>query len=119
MSLPVFFYLSLAAWRLASLIANEDGPWSIFKRFRQGAEQWCKRYRFCDELGLYELVACEWCNSIWIGIGLTALYLWIDQTILYIALPLALSTVAIIIKYVVQLLQTAQQILDNTNKSQE
>ena len=119
MSLNTFFYLSLAAWRLASLIANEDGPWMMFKRFRQRAEQWCKRYRFCRELGLYELITCEWCNSIWIGIGLTSLYLWIGETILYVALPLALSTVAIIIKYVVQLLQTAQQFFEGAHRSQE
>jgi heme exporter protein D len=99
MSLNIFLYLSLAAWRLASLLANEDGPWMIFKRFRQRAEQWC--------------------HSIWIGVGLTALYLWMGETIFYLALPFALSTVAIIIKYVVQLLQTAQQFLDNMDRSQK
>ena len=119
MSLSIFFYVSLAAWRLASLIANEDGPWMMFKRFRQRAENWCKNYRFCRELGLYELVSCEWCNSIWIGIGVTLLYLWIGEAILYVALPLALSTVAIVIKYIVQLLQTAQQVLADANKSNE
>jgi hypothetical protein len=118
MSLTIFIYLSLAAWRLASLVANEDGPWQMFKRLRQSAELWCKRYKFCSELGLYELVACEWCNSIWIGAGLTLLYLWIGNAILYPALPLALSTVAIIIKYFVQLLQTAQEILEHTHKTQ-
>ena len=119
MSLNIFLYLSLAAWRLASLVANEDGPWMMFQRFRQRAEQWCQQYRFCRELGLYELVTCEWCNSIWIGVGLTTLYLWIGETIFYLALPFALSTVAIIIKYVVQLLQTAQQFLDNRDRSQK
>jgi len=119
MTLNVFFYLALAAWRLASLVANEDGPWQMFKRLRQRAEQWCNKYRFCRELGLYELVTCEWCNSIWIGVIITVLYIWIGNTILYIALPLALSTVAIIIKYVVELLQTAQQFFDRANKSQQ
>jgi hypothetical protein len=119
MSLTIFFYLSLAAWRLASLIANEDGPWQIFKRFRQRAEQWCNNYRFCRELGLYELLACEWCNSIWIGAGLTLLYLWMGPAILYVALPLALSTIAIIIKYIVELLQTAQRSLDHSNQTQD
>ena len=119
MPLNIFFLLSLAAWRLASLIANEDGPWQIFKRFRQRAEDWCKRYKFCSELGLYELVSCEWCNSIWIGIGLTVLYFWMGDSILYIALPLALSTVAIVIKYVVQVLQSAQQYFENTAKVPE
>lgn len=119
MSLTVFFYLSLAAWRLASLVANEDGPWQMFKRFRQRAEEWCKRYRFCSELGLHELVSCEWCNSVWIGTILTALYLWLGETVLYLALPLALSTVAIIIKYVVQTLQSAQQFFEASRKPQE
>ena len=119
MSINIFFYLSLAAWRLASLVANEDGPWMMFKRMRERAEQWCMKYRFCRELGLYELFSCEWCNSIWIGAGLTLLYLWIGEAILYVALPLALSTVAIIIKYVVQLLQTAQQYLETSNKAHQ
>jgi hypothetical protein len=119
MPLNIFFLLSLAAWRLASLVANEDGPWMVFKRLRQRAEQWCKQYRFCSELGLYELFSCEWCNSIWIGAGLTLLYLWLGETILYLALPLALSTVVIIIKYVVQVLQTAQQYLETGDKSHQ
>lgn len=119
MSLNIFFYLGLAAWRLASLLANEDGPWMMFKRLRQQAERWCNKYRFCRELGLHDLVACEWCNSVWIGIVLTVLYLWLGESILYLALPLALSTVAIIIKYVVQILQSAQKFLETKDKSPE
>ena len=119
MRIDTFFYLSLAAWRLASLIANEDGPWMIFKRLRVVAERWCNNYRFCRELGLYELVTCEWCNSVWIGIILTALYLWFGQSVLYVALPLALSTVVIIIKHVVQLLEVAQQSLAPRQESQK
>lgn len=119
MDLHVFFYLSLAAWRLASLVANEDGPWQMFKRLRQLAEYWCKKYKFCSEFGLHELVACEWCNSIWIGAALTLLYLWIGETILYFALPFALSTVAIILKYLVEFLQTGQQYFETSNKPHE
>lgn len=119
MSLTIFFYLGLAAWRLASLVANEDGPWMMFKRLRQRAEQWCNKYRFCRELGVYDLFSCEWCNSVWIGAGLTLLYLWIGETILYLALPLALSTVAIVIKYVVQVLQSAHQYFETGNQYYE
>jgi hypothetical protein len=119
MSISTFFYLSLAAWRLASLVANEDGPWMMFKRLRHLAERWCNSYRFCREFGLYELVECEWCNSVWIGAGLTVLYLWLGEAILYLAIPLALSTVVIIIKYIVQLLQTAQQFYNSKNISHE
>src|SRR5262245_16512306 len=114
MTLTTFFYLSLAAWRLASLISNEDGPWQMFKRLRQLAEYWCNKYKFCSELGLHELVTCEWCNSVWIGAGLTLLYLWMGDTILYLALPLAFSTVVIIIKYIVHVLQGAQQYFEAT-----
>ena len=116
MSLNIFFYLGLAAWRLASLVANEDGPWMIFKRLRQRAEHWCNKYRFCRELGVYDLFSCEWCNSVWIGAGLTMLYLWIGETILYLALPLALSTVAILIKHVMQVLQSAHQYFETGNQ---
>lgn len=118
MTFTTFFYLSLAAWRLASLISNEDGPWMVFRRLRERAEYWCRKYRFCREFGIYELFSCEWCNSVWIGAGLTVLYLWIGDTILYLALPLGLSTVVIIIKYIVQILQTAHQFLETVN-SQE
>ena len=119
MSIQIFLYLALAAWRLASLVANEDGPWQMFKRLRQRAELWCKQYKFCSDFGLYEMFSCEWCNSVWIGAGLTLIYLWIGDTILYLALPLAFSTVAIVIKYIVQVLQSAQQFLETTGRSQE
>ncbi len=114
MTVTTFFYLSLAAWRLGSLISNEDGPWQMFKRIRQLAETWCSKYKFCSQLGLHELVSCEWCNSVWIGAGLTVLYIWIGEYILYLALPFALSTVVIIIKYLVQTLQSAQAYFENT-----
>jgi hypothetical protein len=119
MSLTVFFYLALATWRLASLVANEDGPWQMFKRLRQRAEQWCRQYRFCNELGLYEMFSCEWCNSIWIGAGVTLAYVWLGEATLYLALPLALSTVVIVIKYVVQFLQAAKEFVEQANKARE
>ncbi|MEW6403194.1 MAG: DUF1360 domain-containing protein [Chloroflexota bacterium] len=119
MTLTTLIYLSLAAWRIASLFANEDGPWSMFKRFRETAEEWCKRYRFCRELNLYELLTCEWCNSVWIGAILTVLHLWLDGAILYLTLPFALSTVVIIIKYSVELLQTARGFFEGNKRPSE
>lgn len=117
MSLNIFIYLGLAAWRLASLVANEDGPWQVFKRIRERAEMWCKKYKFCSDFGLYELFSCEWCNSVWIGAGLTLLYLWMGNSILYVALPLALSTVVIVIKYIVEALQSAQKYFEASKRS--
>jgi hypothetical protein len=119
MTLSTFIYLSLAAWRLASLVANEDGPWMMFKRFRTRAEQWCMKYPFCRDLNLYDLLACEWCNSVWIGAVLTVLYLLVNDTILYIALPFAFSTVTIVIKYIVEILQNTQTSLEQAKRSTE
>lgn len=91
----------------------------MFKRLRQRSEQWCNKYRSCREFGLYDLFSCEWCNSVWVGAGLTVLYLCLGETILYLALPFALSTVAIIIKYVVQVLQSAKQYFETGNQYHE
>jgi hypothetical protein len=109
MDTTLFFYLALAAWRFASLIANEEGPWRIFLKIRRFAAHLCKRFVACEKFGLYELLNCEWCNSVWIGVGLTLLYLWIGNVILYVTLPFALSTVVIVIKYVVQALKAIEQ----------
>lgn len=101
------------------MISNEDGPWKMFRRLRELAEQLCNKYRFCREFGIHELITCEWCNSVWIGAGLTLLYLWVGEAILYLAIPLALSTVVIVIKYIVHVLQTAQQFFETSSRSQE
>jgi hypothetical protein len=50
---------------------------------------------------------------------LTMLYLWMGEAVLYLALPLALSTVAIIIKYVVQVLQSAEQYFSDHKSHQQ
>jgi hypothetical protein len=45
--------------------------------------------------------------------------LWLGEGILYLAVPLALSTVVIVIKYLVQFLQAAHQFLENSNAAYE
>ena len=61
--------VSFAAWRTASLLATEDGPFDVFERVRRalgvpapGAEV----------IGvLPKLVTCVWCVG-----GLTAAFMW-------------------------------------------
>ena len=55
--------LILATWRLAYLIAKEDGPYHLLTRFRA---------RF--DLG--GLTDCMYCLSLWVGAGLVGL-LWV------------------------------------------
>jgi hypothetical protein len=61
-----FIRLSLATWRLASLLVNEAGLFSVFARLRQAVgvrtDSTGRKYAE-NELG--ELFTCIWCMSIW------------------------------------------------------
>ena len=86
--------LALACARLASLVAAEDGPYRLLDRFRKWAGV---RY---DAQGVpfgnnefAKMIACPYCNSVWIGVALTAVYfLW--PAVVWLCLPFALSAVA-------------------------
>jgi hypothetical protein len=41
-----------------------------------------------------ELLTCDWCLSIWIGIGAAAAYYYYPEITFWVSLPLALSFVA-------------------------
>jgi hypothetical protein len=114
--------LIAATWRLANLLANEDGPFHMFKALRSKIARAEVRSRrrngFLSKLHLYEGVNCEYCNSIWFGTLLGWIYLFLtgDTFILsYAVLPLALSTGAILIKKVVFVLGGIDTRLDQLN----
>lgn len=76
--------MALATFRLASLLADEPGPFNLFGIIRFHAP---------GELG--KMLDCVWCSSVWIGLGFTVLYyLWPEGTF-WIALPFALSATAV------------------------
>jgi len=59
--------VGLAAWRAASLLSKEDGPFRVFAIVRE-----CIGIRQMTELNeLAKLWACVWCMSVW-----TALAFW-------------------------------------------
>lgn len=113
--------LIAATWRLSNLLANEDGPFHFIKTLRSKiarAEVKSRRKNgFISRLHLYEGVNCEYCNSIWFGIVLAALYRFTHplDLVTTLILPLALSTGAIIIKHIVFLLKSADIRLDQLN----
>lgn len=78
--------MALATFRLASLLADEPGPFNLLGHIRFYAP---------GELG--KLLDCVWCSSVWIGLGFTALYYLWPEGALVAALPFALSTAAIVI----------------------
>lgn len=89
MTIPFFYFMDfiiigLAAWRLSSLLVDEDGPWQVFLRVREKMN----------------VEGCLWCLSIWIGIVLTGIY-WYSPQSLWLSWPFALSTVAILINRIV------------------
>lgn len=94
-----------ATWRLSSLFANEEGPWKCFERLRRNALHATNRNRFLHSFRLYQGLICEWCNSVWFGTILTALWYLFGNGIVIACLPLAISTWAIVLKYFVKILE--------------
>lgn len=90
--------LALACWRMSNLLANESGPHHTFRHVRQWAKRMCRRNAWCKRFGLAELVECEYCNSMWFATFITVGYLVLHSTFVWIMVPFALSTAAIIIK---------------------
>jgi hypothetical protein len=86
-----FVVLALATWRLASLFANESGPYHIFKTFREWV---CNNHP-----GIGEGLTCEWCNSVWFGSLITVAYFLWGGVVVWICTPLAFSTITIMLKY--------------------
>lgn len=93
--------LTLATFRLASLLANEPGPFDVLGRLRRLAG-----VRLGDDGTVYgsnELargLVCVWCNSVWVGLGLAVLYYLAPGVAFWLALPFALSGGAVLINEV-------------------
>ncbi len=99
----LLFVLPLATWRISNLFANEAGPFHIFKRIRIFLRAWCifgpeHGIKFFCRLHAYELMECEYCNSVWIGTGIVLAYLLIGNYLVIGLSPLALSTCVIFLK---------------------
>lgn len=98
MSLPEFVILGLATWRIADLLHYGRGPYGVFTRIRErfgiGHNGDGEPLSWPDtELG--RLVRCLDCGSIWVGAGLVGLYVWSAWLAVVLALPFALSAMAI------------------------
>lgn len=89
--------LGLAAWRLASMLADEDGPFALFARLRHAVGlrplavkdggQW--RVTRTATTPLAELFACVWCLSVWTAALLSM------RPLRWLQTPLAASALAI------------------------
>lgn len=89
--------LTLATWRLSSLLAAEEGPYNLFGKFRilVGIHYIGQRVDARGQLA--KLFSCTWCLSVWIGAIASVAYYYLREPIVWIALPFALSAAAIIV----------------------
>lgn len=97
MTLVEFLVLGLATWRTSSLLAEESWPWDVGDKLRRAIG-----VRYDEEsfpYGKNELarqVMCVWCITPWVGLVWTVAWLLWPRVTFVVALPLALSTVAVV-----------------------
>lgn len=94
-----FIILALATWRFASLFTNpdEDGPFRVFDwvRYVVGI-RYDARGEIAEDINeVAKAFACIWCFGLYTGIGWTVLYFYQPILAFWLALPLALSAIAI------------------------
>jgi hypothetical protein len=108
MPLPLvsLLILALATWRLASLFANEAGPFNLFGwiRARIGVKTDTIGQVYGENLFAQGMV-CVWCNSLWFGTLWTVVYYVLPTLASWMALPLALSTLTIVLQLSIDRLQ--------------
>lgn len=96
-----FVVLALATWRLTSLLVWEDGPFEVFAKLRHRLG-----VRYSESNTAYGMnwfakgVICPACASVWFGMLWGIAYILYQPTWL-VALPFALSTVAIMVERLV------------------
>lgn len=100
MTLTHFLIFSLATWRIASLLVQEDGPFRIFRRLREmtGIEHDDDgNVEMIPESFWADLLSCMWCTSIWVAFGWTIFWLMVPEFAAKWATFFALSAGAVII----------------------
>lgn len=97
-----FLILTLATWRISSLIVNELGPANIFEhmRHRIGVRYSESGIRYGENV-IAEAFICIWCLSVWVGLALGIVWTFNGAIASIISVPFALSGGAILIeKYI-------------------
>ncbi len=106
---------ALAAWRLAHLLVNEDGPGAVFARLRYRAGVRVVPAQTADgqlmtarvaQTSLAQGLTCVWCVSLWTAGGLWALWALWPPLGRALATWLALSALAILWHEVLQCLRS-------------
>ncbi len=83
-----FILAAFTAYRLAQLVAIDDGPRDVFLRFRTwaGAYEYGADGRPASDLGRW--AACPFCVGVWAG-ALCAVFVWLGWDIVLLPLGIA------------------------------
>jgi hypothetical protein len=96
LSLVEFAIYALATWRISSLLVDEPGPFRMFIKLRNMVgitHDMDDNVAMVPDTFFAGILSCVWCCSIWVGIFWTVMY-FVPYS-LFLALPFALSAVAI------------------------
>lgn len=105
MKLPFLTLLiaALATFRLALMISDDDGPYGIFRKFRQFLDREAKKDVHVRKSELHKGVKCQRCSSVWVATPIAAyvyfagdLPPWLSITGDVFLLMCALSALAIL-----------------------
>lgn len=110
--------LVAAAWRLSNLIAQkEEGPFRIIWKFHLWARRLNRKSPLFAKSHILTALECEYCLSVWFGTALTVGYFFMGDALLWIILPLVISTGVILIKHLVFLIKSLDTRFDQQNKA--
>lgn len=99
-----FTILSLATWRLSSLLTREDGPFYIFRRLRELngiVHDEDGNAIVVPERFFALLLSCSWCVSIWVAFFVVLFWYIMPGVLFIVSLVLALSAIAIFVDKII------------------
>lgn len=93
-----FIILGLATYRTSNMMADvyQGGPWDILNKIRHLlGVRYDATSNVYGETMIARGILCVFCNSVWIGAFFALLYILLPTISIMVALPLALSGLAI------------------------
>lgn len=78
---------ALATWRVAAALYYENGPGNVWLKLRVWAQS--------HSPFLQGQISCFWCVTVWAGLLVWPLYVWVP----WLLVPLALSGAAMLLSY--------------------
>jgi hypothetical protein len=96
MTLVELIVFGLATWRISSMLVDEPGPFRMFIKLRGMfgiTHDMDDNVLVVPDGFMPGVLSCIWCTSVWVGLFMTLFY-FVPYSF-FVALPLALSAVAI------------------------